>query len=333
MTPIFSQPSFSQTTIETAYHVGALLYTPANRTTVASAIFEEQFGTKFSLALCLEDTINDAFVTQAEQQLILTLQTIYTKRQQSTFYLPKIFIRLRSPQQLLPLLQQLGEAASLVTGFIFPKFSLQNALFYLEALEKANTMQKNHSFYMMPVLEDSFLLSQQTRQAQLEQMKTLFDQIASYVLNVRVGCNDLCHLFGIRRQHHQTIYDILPVSHILSDILTVFQRDYVVSAPVWEYFNDPAGQWKTGLQRELELDLLNGFIGKTVIHPRQIAVVNEGLKVRKTDYDDACQIIGWDQNNPSFVAGSVQAQRMNEYKTHHNWAERTLRLAHIYGVQ
>lgn len=323
----------SQQTLELAYSVGALLYTPANRTSVASAICQEQFGTRFSLALCLEDTINDAFVTQAEQQLILTLQTIYTKRQQAEFYLPKIFIRLRSHKQLLPLLQQLGEASAILTGFIFPKFSLQNALLYLEALEQANASHQNQTFYMMPVLEDAFLLSLQTRQTQLEQMKTLFDQIAAYVLNVRVGCNDLCHLFGIRRKQQQTIYDILPVSHILSDILTVFQQNYVVSAPVWEYFNGPEEQWKIGLQRELELDLLNGFIGKTVIHPKQIAIVNEGLKVRKIDYDDACQIIGWDTNDPSFVAGSVQAQRMNEYKTHHHWAERILLLSKIYGIR
>lgn len=324
---------FSQLTLKIAYSVGALLYTPANRTTVASAVYQEQFGKQFSLALCLEDTINDAYVTQAEQQLVFTLQTIYSKRQETEFYLPKIFIRLRSPKQLMPVLQQLGEASSILTGFIFPKFSLQNALLYLEALEQANTRHSNQSFYMMPVLEDSFLLSLQTRRSQLEQMKTLFDQIASYVLNIRVGCNDLCHLFGIRRNQHQTIYDILPVSHILSDILTVFQQDYVVSAPVWEYFNDPEEQWKKGLQRELEFDLLNGFIGKTVIHPNQIAVVNEGLKVRQADYEDACQITNWNPDNPSFVAGSVQAQRMNEYKTHHNWAERILRLADIYGVQ
>ena len=47
------------------YSVGALLYCPANKTDIADSIINEKFGQKFSLALCLEDTISDSFVTQA----------------------------------------------------------------------------------------------------------------------------------------------------------------------------------------------------------------------------------------------------------------------------
>lgn len=36
----------------------------------------------------------------------------------------------------------------------------------------------------------------------------------------------------------------------------------------------------------MELDLLNGFTGKTVIHPNQIPVVNEMLRVSQRDYAD-----------------------------------------------
>ena len=185
---------------------------------------------------------------------------------------------------------------------------------------------------MMPVLEDRSLLTLSSRSSQLEQLKALLDY-EPQVLNIRVGCNDLCNLFSVRRQPQQTIYQVLPVAQILSDILTVFQEDYVVSAPVWEYFQDRYGRWKTGLQRELELDLLNGFTGKTVIHPKQIAIVNTAMQVSQTDYEDACQILNWNQDNPFYVSGSVQAQRMNEYKTHHNWAQRTLLLAQIYGIR
>ena len=41
------------------YSVGALLYCPANKKTIADSVIHEKFGTKYSLALCLEDTIND----------------------------------------------------------------------------------------------------------------------------------------------------------------------------------------------------------------------------------------------------------------------------------
>ena len=59
------------------YSVGALLYCPANKESIADSIIHEKFGNKFSLALCLEDTINDDFVTEAEQTLIESINKIY----------------------------------------------------------------------------------------------------------------------------------------------------------------------------------------------------------------------------------------------------------------
>ena len=61
----------------------------------------------------------------------------------------------------------------------------------------------------------------------------------------------------------------------------------MVSGVVWEYFNGTTQKWKIGMRKELQLDRLNGFIGKTVIHPNQIPIVNESLKVRNTDLEDA----------------------------------------------
>ena len=45
------------------YSVGALLYCPANRAGIAESIINQKFGDKFSLALCLEDTIGDDCVS------------------------------------------------------------------------------------------------------------------------------------------------------------------------------------------------------------------------------------------------------------------------------
>ena len=39
------------------YSVGALLYCPANKKTIADSVIHEKFGTKYSLALCL-DAVN-----------------------------------------------------------------------------------------------------------------------------------------------------------------------------------------------------------------------------------------------------------------------------------
>ena len=209
---------FSQVPLPLAYRIGALLYTPANRVSVADSICHQRFGTKFSLALCLEDTINDAYLPQAEQQAIQTIQTIYQKRQQEEFYLPRLFIRLRSPEQIAALLQLMGQAAELLTGFIFPKFSLENVSAYLAALENANHTSRSTPFFMMPVLEDASLLSLRSRVETLEQLKDLLQPYYQQVLNIRVGCNDLlykisgnCFFF-----HH------VPPHFSLCDIITVF---------------------------------------------------------------------------------------------------------------
>lgn len=70
------------------YSVGPLLYCPANKSTIAQAIIQEKFGTHFSLALCLEDTINDNFVAEAEQTLLQSLRDIYRAHQDSDFFYP-----------------------------------------------------------------------------------------------------------------------------------------------------------------------------------------------------------------------------------------------------
>lgn len=121
------------------------------------------------------------------------------------------------------------------------------------------------------------------------------------------------------------------MAHLLIDIVTTFATQYVVSGPVWEYF---AGEgWDTGLRRELAQDLLSGFVGKTVIHPNQIPVVNDMLKVSRRDYQDACHILGWDQDAGLLVSASPDATRMDEFKTHSSWANRILHLAKSYGIR
>lgn len=88
---------------------------------------------------------------------------------------------------------------------------------------------------------------------------------------------------------------------------------------------------ETWARNELKLDKVNGFIGKTVIHPKQISVVNEALKVSHKDYEDAKEILNWDENGLQ-VGKSFAGERMNEVKTHINWAYKTIALAEIYGV-
>ena len=85
------------------------------------------------------------------------------------------------------------------------------------------------------------------------------------------------------------------------------------------------------MRRELKLDKLNGFIGKTVIHPKQIPVVNDMLRVTRKDLEDAKAILGWDSSGLQ-VGKSFGGERMNEVRTNYNWAKKTLLLSELYGI-
>lgn len=312
------------------YSVGALLYTPANRTTIANSVIMEKFDLPYSLALCLEDTINDDFVEEAENRMIQSLHTIYQEKEKASFFIPHIFIRVRNPEQINRLYGTLGSANELLTGFIIPKFSLENADAYIQEIININA-GSDKPVYMMPIFESASFIDLRTRYDILYRLKDKLDAIENYVLNIRVGGSDLCHIFGSRRRTDETIYDIRPVSDLLCDIVTVFGIDYIVSGPVWEYYDGE--NWESGLREELKKDRLCGFTGKTAIHPKQIAVINEAHKVSQEEYEDAKQLLAWDKTNPSFVSGSSSHSRMNEFKTHTNWARQILMKAEVYGIR
>lgn len=312
------------------YSVGALLYCPANNEAIAHSIMKERFGSKYSLALCLEDTIKDEFVQDAEQKLITSLQQLFLEKENSSFFLPKIFIRVRCPEQINRLYKQAGASCELITGFIIPKFALDNADSYIQAICTLN-QKSAKTVYMMPIFESPTIIPLQDRYHILYTLKEKLDSIEKYVLNIRVGGNDLCHMFGFRRRNTESIYHITPIANIFSDIITVFGMDYIVSGPVWEYYSGEC--WNEGLTKELYQDQQTGFIGKTVIHPKQIEIVNSAYQVPQSDYEDAKAIIHWDTDTKTLVSGSAKKERMNEYKTHYNWAMKILFLAEYYGIK
>ena len=312
------------------YSVCSLLYCPANNERLVNSIINEKFGSNYSLALCLEDTIPDDCVKEAEEKLIHSLEQLYLGKNQRRFYLPKIFIRVRSPKQIPDLVRRAMSVKEIITGFILPKFSLENADSYIKNILSANRFA-DKDFYIMPILESPTIINLQNRYSILYALKEKLDRIEHLVLNIRVGGNDLCHMFGFRRHSTESIYNILPVAHIFSDIITVYGMDYVISGPVWEYYSGE--QWKNGLIQELQGDKLCGFIGKTVIHPNQIPVVNNAYKVSLQDFEDAKSVLNWDVSSHSLVAGNTSKERMNEYKTHYHWAQKILFLAEIYGIQ
>lgn len=310
------------------FSIGALLYTPANDPGIAAHILRGDWPCLTAVCLCLEDAIQDAALERAEAQLRATLGELH----RAGTGLPMLFVRVKSPVHLSHVHAMLGETTEILTGYVFPKFDMSNAREYLDRLAQIN-VSSSRRFFAMPILESMPVARRSTRQQCLDALRAIIDTHSRDILNIRVGGNDFCNLFGLRRTVTQTIYDLGVVRDILVDIVNAFSDAYVVSGPVWEYYgDDPDGRWAQGLRRELELDLANGFFGKTAIHPAQLPVIHDSLKVSGTDAADARQILNW-QDDELAVAGSGAGDRMNEVKCHGRWARRIILREALYGIR
>ncbi|MBR1592361.1 MAG: HpcH/HpaI aldolase/citrate lyase family protein [Ruminococcus sp.] len=312
------------------YSVGALLYSPANSRKIIKQIRLGKIPPPYSAALCLEDSVADSAVSYAEECVIDTLKETAEIKKSEDVYIPPFFVRVRNPGQITGIYNSAGEYAELIKGFILPKYVPECAEDYNRAIIEVNA-HADRKIYMMPILESDEIISVRTRTEKLFELKNIIDGMREYVLNVRVGGNDFCRIYGLRRNFSQTIYDIGVVNACLMDILNIFSCDYVVSAPVWEYFDTKSDDnWKTGLENEIRKDILNGFIGKTAIHPSQVPVINNMLKVTRQDYEDACSVAEW--NNMEYGVNKI-GKRMNEVKCHRKWAQKILAFADIYGIR
>ena len=308
------------------YKVGGLLYMPAFQENIIEKLKNHSIDGLTSIAFCLEDSIRDEVLPKAEESLKCILQEL------KPFFkdLPLIFIRVRSPKHLESVHDKLSDLTNILTGYIFPKFDLNNAESYAAILYEINRNRKK-PLYIMPILETEMIADISSRNENLIKIKRILDIIKDYTLNIRVGVNDLSNLYGLRRDIKHTIYDIGVVRDILINILNVFAKDYVVAGSVWNYFgNDKDDAWSEGLKQELILDRINGFIGKSAIHPSQLPYIFDSLKVTQDDLDDANQILNWKSDFHGVVKGTG---RMNELKCHHRWAERVKILSEIYGVK
>lgn len=310
------------------YSVGGLLYAPSTGKNVPGKIRDGAFKNLTSMAFCLEDAVRDESLKEAEESLGGILRELAGIRER----LPLLFIRIRTPEHMRHIYDLYREYRHIITGYILPKFDLSNMEEYRRLVTDINGENKERVTYIMPILESRMVADLATRIGALQKIKEALDTVKGYVLNVRVGGNDFCNLYGLRRAENQSIYDIGVIRDILADIVNVFASDYVVSGPVWEYFGAQRdGRWDTGLIREMELDRLNGLIGKTAIHPSQLPVIFEGMKVKRPDYDDAMKILNW--QDESAVAKSVNGARMNEVKVHGKWARKIAILGSIYGIK
>ena len=312
-----------------AYAVGAALYIPAIHKKLYEYLKTKKYKNLTTLVICLEDGIADDEVEAAEAHLVSVFDQLKADIAEGTLReadLPLLFVRIRSTSQLSWLITQ-PSLVGLLCGVCLPKFNSHEAKRQLELVVEGE-MRAGRAFYAMPIMETQTLMSLETGLEELVALKAVIKQYKEHVLNIRIGATDLSGLFGIRRTSEDTIYDIAVIRDCMSRIINCFgQKDMnlVISGPVWEFFNTQ----DEGLLREVAKDQINGLIGKTVIHPSQVGIVNGMQAVDLEQYEDACQIL---KGRSGGVLKSVEGNKMNEMKPHAYWAYKVLQKAEIYGV-
>lgn len=324
------------------YAVGSLLYMPASNSKIADKIINGEYSFIKAMVLDLEDSLGDDLVGFGQRAIVSTIKKIADAVESCAISIsdvPLIFIRVREPKQIKDAQEMLKDNLKYITGFNIPKFDKTSCDEYISEFTGVADYARNElntQLYIMPIIENKNTMYRQLRMDNLLYMNDKLRAIADNVLNIRVGGADFCSVYGIRRSVNDDIYDIGVVRSVLNDIINVFGKNYIVSGPVWEYFEDKNNpddvKWSDGLKKELYADRLNGFIGKTCIHPSQCPVIQQSLIVSKYDYDDAMNILGMNTGTTG-VKKSTGGNRMNEVKTHTNWAKKIIGLAKVYGVK
>lgn len=341
-----------------AVALGATLYAPAIRPSLAADLARCHREGLMSLVCCLEDAIRDDEVADAEVNLAYQLRRFADEEPDG----PLLFVRVRHHDQIYRMAERLGDAMRVVSGFVLPKFqpdeSGRAGVRAVHDIAAATALP----VYAMPVMETPEVAHAETRLSTLVQIRELLDGFRDRVLALRVGVTDLCGWYGLRRPAELTAWDLGLISNTLTDIINVMARrdrgGYVISGPVWEYFtggervlkpqlrespfteHDPNGRGLRrklvrdsldGLIREILLDRANGLTGKTIIHPSHAAAVHALSVVSHEEYSDAV-VIAADANGAGGVLRSEYHNKMNEVRPHYAWAQLTLLRAQMFGV-
>ncbi|MET7701926.1 MULTISPECIES: HpcH/HpaI aldolase/citrate lyase family protein [unclassified Streptomyces] len=336
--------------------LGATLYSPATRPQLADDIVKQAGRGVVSMVLCLEDSISDADVAYGEENLVRQFTDLAERPDAD---LPLLFVRVRTPEQIPDLVQRLGPAARVLSGFVMPKFTEERGVPFLEALSAAEA-SSGRRLFAMPVLESPELLYRESRVETLEGISRAVDKYRDRVLALRLGVTDFCSSYALRRAPDMTAYDVQVVASVIADVVNMLGRadgtGFTVTGPVWEYFRVQERMFKPqlrrspfldgqaeelrealiehamdGLLREITLDQANGLLGKTCIHPSHVLPVHALSVVSHEEFSDAQDILRPERDGGG-VLRSAYTNKMNEVKPHRAWAERTLQRAEVFGV-
>ncbi|MFJ6610747.1 HpcH/HpaI aldolase/citrate lyase family protein [Streptomyces sp. NPDC091289] len=293
--------------------LGATLYSPATRPSLADDVLKQAGRGVVSMVLCLEDSIDDSEVTDAEANLIRQFSALAAREAASESApegqgdaggtpgadIPLLFIRVREPAQITDLVRRLGDSVRMLSGFVLPKFTEERGRQFLEALAEAETACGRRLF-AMPVLESPELLHLETRGEILQGIARSVDKYRDRVLALRLGVTDFCSAYGLRRAPDMTAYDVHIVASVIADVVNVLGRadgtGFTITGPVWEYFRRQERMFKPQLRRSPFLE------GRA--EELRTALIEHDLDglLREIELDRANGLLGKTCIHPSHVA-------------------------------
>ena len=310
------------------YQLGASLYMPATRQDIWQVIKRDKLPTINSIIICLEDAVGHSDVELALERLQDLLNTwaehVDTINQpckraalesQPPAQLPTrplVFVRPRSPAML----QQLADYAhiDLIDGFVLPKVDMYSLSNWRLACQNISSTQ-----LLMPTLETAALFDPRHNQELAIGFKEAFNQP---VFALRIGGNDLFAALRLRRPKNSIVYDT-PIGTLAYQLLGCFvPHGFYLTAPVFEYLDQP-----TLFMQELTRDVSLGLVGKTVIHPSQIALVQQAYCVSLSTLDEAQAIL-----HSEAKAVFKYNNTMLEPATHRAWATEIVNRAEVFGT-
>ncbi|OTA20199.1 ATP synthase [Xenorhabdus beddingii] len=305
--------------IPSPYQLGATLYMPATRQNIAEIVLHNKVLGLRSLVICLEDAVSEQDIPAAIENLSRVLQTLAESDAPSSgssvsntgHHRPMIFIRPRNMSMAKHLIANIN--LNMIDGLVLPKFTYASLAGWWDMVGSTHLC-------IMPTLETEEVFD-------VQKMNQLADTLKNHpckerIIALRIGGNDLMSVISLRRPRDFTLYDG-PMGYVIKMLVAVFAaREFALTAPVCEHIDD-----LEILEKELALDIAHGLVGKTAIHPKQIACIQRALKVSSHDYADALNILA--SNQAVFKSRGV----MCEPATHQRWAVNILERAEYYGIE
>jgi citrate lyase beta subunit len=285
--------------------MGASLYVPTNHPHLLAVANGERVSEARSVIFCTEDSVSEKELSWALFNLSMVLENMRADVPADRF------VRVRNADVMARVLAMPG--VEKLRGFVLPKSTRHNFDSYFRQVRDTEHL-------LMPTLETAEVFSDD----EMQQFRAVLEApgVRHRILALRIGGNDLLALLGLRRPRTMTLYRT-PLGPVIARLVTTFRPyGFSLTAPVFEHLDLP-----DLLAEEMLEDMAYGMIGKTAIHPTQIAPIEQHYKVKPQDLAAAHAILA-----PDAPAVFRMHNSMCEVATHRAWAERTVAQSRMFGA-